>query len=203
LGKRYSLANVGQRNPNDMYQTPKGITYEFYRMYSSFLKGNRILEPFAGKGAIVQALKEKNDKLDITGSDISDGVNSFNTGVNFFDIKEKYDVIVSNPPYKDTLKIIEHSLKIANNVFLLMPIAHLSGQERFEKDIYGSYLCSVDILSRMPMFSSELREDGKFETGMMVVGWYHFSKHKRRGEPPIILFMDVQKWVVNKKDKKC
>jgi len=177
-----------------MYQTPKGITYEFYDFYRDFIIDKRILEPFAGKGAIVNALKEKNNQLNITSSDIS-------TGVNFFDIQEKYDVIVSNPPYKDTLRIIEHSLTIATEVFLLIPISHLSGQQRLEKNIYTNYLKSVNILSRMPMFSSELRNDGKFDTGMMVVGWYHFSKFKRRGEPPIILFTDVQKWIVNKNDK--
>jgi hypothetical protein len=52
----------------------------------------------------------------------------------FFDIKEKYDNIVTNPPFSIAEDVLEHALKLAQNkVCLLLRLAFLESQRRYQK----------------------------------------------------------------------
>ena len=191
-GKCFSMTNRGQRNEKDYYQTPYGLTYELYDKYSHIITSDKtILEPCLGAGAIKKALLQKDNKLNIVGEDII-------TGQDFYEQKNKYDLIITNPPYKNTHLFIEKCYSISKEFFLLLPIAHLSGQQRLKDSTYRG-LVDVSIFSRMPMFSKELKEDGSFTTGMMVAGWFYFSNNKKSEDKPTISFIDVSKWVLSKK----
>jgi len=49
------------------------------------------------------------------------------------------------------------------------------------------------------MLGDPLRKDNKIRTGMMVYCWMHFSKHPEYKEP-IIRWIDIQKYILTKKD---
>ena len=63
---------------------------------------------------------------------------------------------------------------------------------------YG--LKKVYVFTRYPMLGEKLREDGKYNTGMMVYAWYIFENHY--SGDPIIDWIDNNGDVLNKKDKK-
>jgi hypothetical protein len=95
-----------RRQPNEDYQTPSWVT----RVVVPYLKAagvQKILEPAAGKGLMVQALRTAGFK--VTASDIL-------TGKDFLKLKQtNADAIVTNPPYGpkgETEKFIRHALAL-------------------------------------------------------------------------------------------
>jgi hypothetical protein len=62
---------------------------------------------------------------------------------------------------------------------------------------YG--LKKVYVFTRYPMLGDTLREDGKYNTGMMVYAWYIFENHF--GGAATIDWIDNNKDVLSKKDK--
>lgn len=62
---------------------------------------------------------------------------------------------------------------------------------------YG--LKCIYVFTRYPMLGEPLRQDGKYNTGMMVYAWYIFENHYSHA--PIIQWIDNNSDVLSKKDK--
>lgn len=111
----------------DYYPTPEWGTKALLK-YETFT-GN-ILEPCCGDGAMAEVLKETN--CEIFASDIYD--RGYGDVCDFFNIKEKYDNIITNPPYNIAENIIEHALAIANvKVCMLVRTAFLESISRYKR----------------------------------------------------------------------
>jgi len=190
MSKNFSKNNTGKRNAKDFYQTPYSLTREFLKREK--FQGN-ILEPASGKCAIVKVLKEFN--YIVKNSDLNTGDDFLN-----FDENNKFDNIVTNPPYSLFLQFILKSKKIARNkIAMLLPLFYLHGQERLIK-LWSDKefpLAKVYVFSRYPMLSETLREDGKFKTGMQVYAWYVWKKTYKN--EPVIKWIDVNKYVLRGK----
>lgn len=180
VGKNFSGNNLGQRKKSDFYETPYSITGQLLDRVT--LNGS-ILEPSSGMGAIVKVLNERG-YMGIQEYEIS-------TGSNFLENAKKFDTVITNPPFSLALEFIHHAQKVANeDIYFLLPLSYLHGKTRFD-DVYENYrnLKTVYVFTRYPMLGDELREDGKYRTGMMVYAWFHFQK-KYNGDPSI-------KWIDN------
>lgn len=185
-GKNFSLNTNKTRNKkSDFYQTPYSMTRHLLDRES--FEGT-IFEPCCGKGAIVKVLKEH--YRDIFSTDISRGD----------DFLKLQDVrfcnnIVTNPPYSKAKEFILKAKQIATKkIAMLLPLNYLHGIQRY-KEIWLDKefpLKCVYVFCRYPMLSEELREDGKYKTGMMVYAWYVWDK-EYQGEPMI-------KWIDNNED---
>jgi len=98
---------------NNFVQTPKIIT-EMLLQNEKF--EGVILEPCCGKGAISKVLLENNckvvsqDKIDYGFGEIKD----------LWDINEKYDNIITNPPFSSKVKMVKHLLQFTNNKLVLL-----------------------------------------------------------------------------------
>ena len=116
-------------------------------------QGLPLLEPSCGDGAIVQVLQEKN--LNVTGKDLS-------LGQDFLEETERYDAIITNPPFSLAYEFIKKAKTLTDYFAFLLPLSYLHGKKRFD-DIYsdGSFsLSRVYVFTRYPMLGEKLRKDG-------------------------------------------
>jgi hypothetical protein len=100
---KYSDLNV-----NDVVFTPQPIAEQIVRWANP--KG-KCLEPCMGEGVFFNLLPEPRDWCEIT------------KGRDFYDYLERVDWIVTNPPYSDFDRFLEHSFELADDVVLLVPVA--------------------------------------------------------------------------------
>src|SRR3990167_2564779 len=96
-------------NPNDVIFTPDKIAKLIVEMHKP---SGKILEPCSGEGAFLRYLPTA-DWCEIT------------KGRDFFDYKDKVDWIITNPPYSNFDKFLNHSFELAENVIFLVPVAKL------------------------------------------------------------------------------
>ena len=94
-------------NPNDVIFTPDKIAKLIVEMHKP---SGKILEPCSGEGAFLRYLPTA-DWCEIT------------KGRDFFDYKDKVDWIITNPPYSNFDKSLNHSFELAENVIFLVPVA--------------------------------------------------------------------------------
>lgn len=184
-GKNFSL-NSTKRNKNDYYQTPYSMTRQLLEVEN--FEG-KILEPCCGAGAIVKVLRDYDKSVDYC-----DLNNEFSlTGIfkNFKDFInddfDRYDNIITNPPYSLANEFILKAKEITNNkIAMLLPLNYLHGVTRYN-EIYLDRkfpLKAVYVFCRYGMLEETIRDDGSYRTGMMVYAWYIWDKDYK-GEPII------------------
>ena len=122
------------REQNDFYATDPKSVKQLLSVYG--LNGNRVLEPCVGNGSIANAIKEfYGDKVEVTGIDIVDRGYP-NTIVKDFltvDPKEKFDCIVTNPPYSLAEEFIRHGmdfLGVGGQMCMFLKVQFLEGVGR-------------------------------------------------------------------------
>ena len=177
-GKNFSANNTGKRKKSDFYETPYSLT----RLLLDVEKlDDTILEPAVGSGAIGSVLNEF--EYSYMGYDIEN---------DFLKQTQKYDTIITNPPYslahEFILKAKENS---RNKIVLLLPLSYLHGKKRYDEIWIDKQfpLARIYVFTRYPLLGEPLRQDGKHNTGMIVYAWFVWKKHYS-GEPTI-------KWLDN------
>lgn len=189
-GKNFSCNNAdGKRKKSDFYETPYSITRQFLQKEGVDKLQGKILEPSCGNDAIVKVLNEFG--LNVIGKDLS-------TGQNFLEEEEKYDAIITNPPFSLAHEFVQKCKDLTNYFALLLPLSYLHGKSRFDS-IYSDAtfpLSRVYVFTRYPMLGDALREDGKYKTGMMVYAWFVWDKNTV-GKEPVIKWIDNNEFVLN------
>jgi len=97
-------------NKNDVVFTPSAICK---KICSMFPIAGKVLEPCKGEGAFLEHLPEGTMWCEIV------------DGVNFYDFTEQVDWIVTNPPYSDFNRFLEHAFSLAANVVLIVPFSKM------------------------------------------------------------------------------
>lgn len=132
LGYTYFYGN--KINVNENVLIPRDETEELVERAIGYIKeGNKVLDLCTGSGAIAISLKKQIDNIEMVASDISEeaikvakeNAKNNNTSIRFvegdlldpFIDKEKFDVIVCNPPYiseeYEVNNIVKHEPKLA------------------------------------------------------------------------------------------
>ena len=112
-GQKHNLCIQGRYahiNPNDIVFTPDVLAKRIVSMFS--ISGN-ILEPCKGEGAFLKYLPKDTEWCEIA------------DGKNYYDYHKKVDWIVTNPPYSDFNRFLDHSFSLADNIVLLVPMAKM------------------------------------------------------------------------------
>jgi len=107
---------------NDEVMTPE---YLAEALVNHFKPSGKILEPSKGTGNFIKFLPKDTQWCEIT------------EGKDFFDYNEKVDWIITNPPWSQIRKFLQHSMKVSNNVCFLFTINHLWTKARI-RDIKES-----------------------------------------------------------------
>ncbi len=97
-------------NKNDVVFTPDWLAE---KIVSMFPISGKVLEPCKGEGVFLKYLPSDTEWCEIA------------DGKNFYDHIGKADWIVTNPPYSDFDRFLDHSFELADNVVLLVPIAKI------------------------------------------------------------------------------
>jgi hypothetical protein len=191
-GKNFSANNAsGKRKKSDFYETPYSITQKFLNV-EDFDKTLTVCEPACGAGAISKILKDSwGDGL----------VTEYDIETNFLWEMGEYDYIITNPPFSIAHQFIQRAKQVAKKKFaFLLPLSYLHGKKRYD-EIYSDNnygLKKVYVFTRYPMLGEKLREDGKYNTGMMVYAWFVFENGY--SELPTIGWIDNNEDVLSKKD---
>lgn len=106
----YIQGKYGHLNPNDVVFTPAWLAKQICSMFN--ITG-KVLEPCKGEGAFMKYLPVDTEWCEI----VEDR--------NFYDYKEKVDWIVTNPPYSDYNRFLDHSFSLAENIVLLVPVSKM------------------------------------------------------------------------------
>lgn len=97
-------------NSNDVVFTPDWLAKQICEMFPI---GSKVLEPCKGEGAFLKYLPSNTEWCEIA------------DGINFYDYNTKVDWIVTNPPYSDFNRFLEHAFNLADNIVLLVPVAKM------------------------------------------------------------------------------
>ncbi len=128
-----------KRKEYDYYPTPNWCFEELPLDWKRFTGAH---EPCGGDGRIISFLQS--NEIPTTYSEIREGNN-------FLDWEGYTDLILTNPPFNQTIEFLHHSLTRANTVIMLLPLRFLAsiGRKQFHQINTPTGLI---ILSRRPCF---------------------------------------------------
>lgn len=167
------------REENDFYATePKAV--ELLLAEETF--ANNILEPCCGKKHITNVLEQagytvkSSDLIDRgVGADVQD----------FFKITDWGGDIISNPPYKNALDFVKHSLDIVkegSKVAMFLKILFLEGKTR--KEFFLENPPKVIYVASGRLNCAKNGDFDKYTTGAVCYAWFVWEKGFT-GEPVI------------------
>ena len=106
----YIKGKYAHVNKKDVVFTPDNIAKKICSLFD--IKGV-VLEPCKGEGAFMKYLPKDTLWCEII------------EGRNFYDFNKQVDWIVTNPPYSDYNRFLDHCFELAENIVLLTPIAKM------------------------------------------------------------------------------
>lgn len=191
----YTKESRNKRNEspkNDFYQTPKCVTWELINNYlKDFNKNISILDPCCGLYAIGNELKNFGF-TNITEKDLLYG-DDFLTNNDPL----KYDCVIMNPPFKDFDSFVTKA-KEKSDIICSIGKLNFFGAHKRNVDGLWNNLKYILVFDRQLAYDRPFREDGKVECGMLISCWFIWDKNY--SELPMLKIIDVQKYVVSKKD---
>lgn len=95
---------------NDIVMTPRELTK---KLVEYFNPQGKVLEPCCGTGNFLEYLPKDSLWCEIT------------KGRDFFQFNQKVDWIFTNPPYSIFRRFLQHSMKVSDNICVLITINHI------------------------------------------------------------------------------
>jgi len=158
-----SATNRGsERIVADFYATPRNVINNFLNHHK--LQNGNILEPSAGNGNFIKAIRERERENFITAvelrSEEEQNLKQISNEVAIIDFlkwkpERSYRTIIGNPPYSLDIEFIEHCFEIADEdteIIMLLRTAFLESKKRYnfwqKHPINGLY-----VLSQRPSFT--------------------------------------------------
>lgn len=131
----------------------------------------RILEPSAGRGHIVEPLRQLG--YDVTARDIFDHGKGYEVCDFTLDTREEqFDAVITNHPFSLGMAFVARGLAVAPDVLLLCRLSFLCSADRHE--IFDRHLRAVyPFCERVPMKLGAYEPKHKFAT---EVAWFHFQR---------------------------
>lgn len=179
---------------NDFYQTPKCVTWELINNYLKDIdKDSLILDPCCGLYAIGNELKEFGF-TNITERDLSYGDDFLSNNDAL-----KYRCVIMNPPFNKFDAFIEKAKEKAEIICSIGKLNFFGAHKRNIDGVWNN-LKYILVFDRQLAYDRPFREDGKVECGMLISCWFIWDK-KYEGLP-MIKVIDMQKYIVSKKEDK-
>jgi len=160
-----SATNRGAiRHKDDFYATPAWCVRALLK--SCPLPGGNWLEPAVGDGAIVRAVDEMRRDVfwtinDINLSRIGDlsayGMAEVPYPITGLEPEEMQDVVITNPPFSQSLEFVQGALKDGKIVVMLLRLNWLASQKRNRFLLTNPP--SVYVLPRRPSFTADGKTD--------------------------------------------
>lgn len=158
-----STSRGGQRNADDFYETPRWAIDAILRELGP--APSRVLEPTAGAGAIVRALRSHwpTAMISAVELDIDRAKKLLGAGADRYfaadflewSIDEHHDLAITNPPFSLALPVIEKSLTLAREVVMLLRLNFLGSAERVP--FWKAHPADIFVLPRRPSYAASLK----------------------------------------------
>jgi len=170
------------RQEFDNYPTPAWCVERFLEAVE--LPGDCWLEPCAGDGAIVDAVKKYRRENTLyapeilwVAGDIREEVlvnlrataHYANTwdwlDINYDSLNDQYDVLITNPPYNQAEKFVRKGLGVAKNVVMLLRLNFMGSENR--ADFLRTTQPDVYVLPNRPSFTGKGTDSTEY-------AWFHW-----------------------------
>jgi hypothetical protein len=172
-------ANKSTRPEHDFYPTPPQATEALLRM--ECFNGS-ILEPACGDGAISKILVREFKKQHIVSCDLIDRGYGRSGSYDFLKCKERFDNIITNPPYKYATEFVKTALDCSNNkIAMLLKLQFLETVKRHEL-FKSSPLKIVYVFSKR--LSLYRNGEQMKNSGMLCFAWFVWDKNFN-GKPTV------------------
>ena len=173
MKKNSALAYVGHnkdhnREKDDFYPTPKNAT-EALLQRQSFI--GKIWEPACGNGAMSCVMEKEG--YEVYSTDLIDrGYGQ--SGIDFLMETQRFDNIVTNPPFTLALEFTLKALELANKkVVMLSKMSYLEGIKRRKLLFNQKKLEKVLVFSqRIPFKKANSEEKAN---GLIAFGWFIYD----------------------------
>lgn len=117
---RRKILCPGENQPqHDLVETPCALAQ---LVVEHFKPSGHVLDPARGGGAFYDAFK---DRPGVTADWCE-----IREGRDFFERGGEYDWIITNPPWSIMRRFLNHSMKLADNIVLLVTLTHLDTRAR-------------------------------------------------------------------------
>jgi hypothetical protein len=110
---------------NDKFYTPLSLVKLHLEKFKDIPNGSVIFEPFYGKGAYHNIMKEMFPNCFLPYTEID-------MGLDFFEYTDKVDYIISNAPYSILNKVLEHSVSLKPKIISYLIGFHNLTTKRIE-----------------------------------------------------------------------
>jgi hypothetical protein len=172
----------GQRSSSDNYPTPKWCVRRLLEAYPDLLETSGAwLEPCAGTGDIIEAVREFDPKRKFTAVELRKPATKQLSKLSNVDVvcpqnyltwitKKKFCVAITNPPFRLAQEVLERSLKQADDfVALLLRLNYVGSEKRF--DFMSQQIANrIGVLPNRPPFS--YNKQGKWGTDSIEYAWF-------------------------------
>lgn len=164
---------------NDLYETPPIATKALLDVEQL---PPSIWEPACGRGAIVRVLRRRGRRV-VTSDLAYYGDPPPDLIRDFFDFTPEtapagIGAIVTNPPFKDAARFVEHALTLCPKVIMLLRLAFLESQGRTNILEDGRLARVYVFRKRLPLMHRD-GWTGKRSTSTMAFAWFVWSvKHR-------------------------
>jgi hypothetical protein len=122
---------------NDIVMTPPGVCAA---VVDHFAPQGRVMDPCAGNGNFLRAFVDYGIPVnDVLWCEVNTTFISKLWGPprDFFSYTEKVDWIITNPPWSQIRKFLDHAMIVADNVVFLLTVNHIWTKLRF-KNIHNA-----------------------------------------------------------------
>ena len=154
MGNRPSFGRSKSERGLDQFDTPPIALAPLFAHEPLLAGVKAVCEPFCGKGNLVVAMRERG--LTVHASDIEDRGCPDSTVLDFLAMTQRpwgCDVLLSNPPYAEAMRIIEHAWALGFRlVILLLKLQFTATAERYER------LHKTGHLRRIHVFAERLQD---------------------------------------------
>jgi len=189
-GKAYANRLPQKERPvGDFYPTAKSLTWELLKT-GEVDTNSHIIDPCAGDGAVVEAIKEKHPEMQI---DASDWYTDYGDRANIYDLRGHWDAVVTNFPFSEWDKMVKKSLSIADKVITIGRLNYFGSVGRYETGLWDK-LKKVYVFNRMVDYRGPVHPEGLFHVGALVTGWFVFDNHHDKLQGTTMEVLDVQKY---------
>lgn len=196
MGKSYANRKKESERPeNDFYETPYACTEVLIPTLSGIDRESIILDPCCGNKRIGDVLR-KYGFNNITERDLTGGYDFLDEMIK----KKFYDIVIMNPPFKLFDEFVNQAKYISNIQIVIGKLDYFCCHNRNKSGLWKNlkYVLPFD---RKIAYDRPFREDGKFECGMLNTGWFVFDNTYQGF--PMIQILDVQDYVLKRKEKFC
>jgi predicted RNA methylase len=149
----------------DFYETPSWAVRAIFPHLPVVEGKTRILDPGCGTGAILREIGAHYPENEVCGLEIDSGrfeACSASTDLpvlqgDFMNHSDRWDLIVSNPPYSFAIEFVQHALSLAPVVAMLLRLPWLASQKRAQW--HRENPAHVCVLPKRPSFTVDGKTD--------------------------------------------